>query len=292
MAVYENYNDENMKKWYDTFLQSDESIKVALYGVYSNVGTFISNGAFPGYMAITNKSRILCHNNDIRGAHDYRFLLSDIKKVKTKRGLIGNLIVYITFTNGKKKYKLKFNTPKRMQEKLFKQHENNVNALEVLLNIGSVDEHSLDISNNAKINTLEENTMKPLYDEIIQLGDMVEEKGIDFVKSKAPIELEEIELWEKSNDCQLPREYKELLLLTDGIKYSMTSLNSLSQIKKDVLEFKGYYVIGDYIGDGSLLLCDDKGNIYAGEHEKGVKKVDFKEFINEWLIDMIKEDLQ
>lgn len=336
MAIYEVYNDENIIKWRKSVVEYDEGCYVVLYGVYSTVGAFLSNGAYPGYMAVTKKNRVICHFNNIYGSNDFYFTFDDIQHIKIERGLLDNLIVVFTYLDGKKKRKLKFNTPKNMKPELFAQHKFWVKDLEEILkkimadksndmagleseqkkevNAGSKenkkkevtkesvkelsstldgsDIESMKTSDEVSKEFFKDNCMRELYDEIMNLGDIAEENGINIVKSKMPVDENSIVKWQNENGITLPEEYKALLLLSNGIKYGMTSICPIEQVKKDRGQFDGYYVIGDFIGDGSLLLMDDDGKIYEGDHELGIKETEFKQFIESWIIDALKDDLK
>lgn len=284
MAIYEKYNDEAMKRWYSKFLMPGENIEAAAYGMYANTGSFLSNGAFPGYLALTSNNRIICHNNDITGGNDYYYDLADM--IKIKRGFWGNLVIFIVFSNGRKKAKLKFNTPKKLRGNHFCNHEGNVNILESRLS-ALMESHRIESNPITEVNE-----MREIFEEIMRLGGILEAHGVDFVKCEAPIAKSEINDWEKTNNITLPAEYKQLILLANGLHYGMTSIYSLNQIRKDKYQFDGYYAIGDYIGDGSLILCNEIGNIFSGDHEFGIKQIDLKDFLNEWIIRTMQDDLK
>lgn len=57
-------------------------------------------------------------------------------------------------------------------------------------------------------------------------------------------------------------------------------------------DFKGYYAVSSYIGDGSLILVDDKGKFYYGDHTDGVEESTFEEFVEEWILGDMKEALK
>lgn len=133
MAAYEKLDDESMKKWYSRYLMPGENVIVAAAVVYSNAGLFLNSGSFPGYLAITDGDRILCHNRDIKGENDFYFYLMNAKKIKLKRSIFGNLSIFIVFSNERKKIKLKFKTVKILVPELRQQNEKNINDLETFL---------------------------------------------------------------------------------------------------------------------------------------------------------------
>lgn len=64
------------------------------------------------------------------------------------------------------------------------------------------------------------------------------------------------------------------------------------EIEVDESERNKYYVIGSYIGDGSHIVTDSKGNVYYLDHVTGMEKTTFSDFINQWLIDILKDELE
>ncbi len=41
-----------------------------------------------------------------------------------------------------------------------------------------------------------------------------------------------------------------------------------------------------------MLLSDDKGNFYYGDHVRGVGSATFEAFVEHWIIDGMKDDLK
>ena len=56
-------------------------------------------------------------------------------------------------------------------------------------------------------------------------------------------------------------------------------------------QFPGYYIMGSYMGDGSLILLDKSGDFYYGDHAFGISKVDFSKFLEDDILQYMKEDL-
>lgn len=113
-----------------------------------------------------------------------------------------------------------------------------------------------------------------------------------------PATAERIQNWERINNAVLPEEYKEFLLLSDGLRSYIFGgeLFSLDDIETcpyvEIEEFleeseelsgeKKYFIIGNYIGDGSMLLCDEDGNFYELDHCFRIKKSKLLNFLKFW----------
>ena len=136
--------------------------------------------------------------------------------------------------------------------------------------------------------------VKELFDDIILLANMIEDNGIDTYRIQKGIEEEKIKEWEENNAVKLPVGYKEFIVLANGFSYGTTQILPLERI--DVIEvpeeFKGFYMIGSYIGDGSLILSDKIGNFYYGDHAFGLECVDFLKFLEDDILRYMKDDLK
>ncbi|NLK71903.1 MAG: SMI1/KNR4 family protein [Clostridiales bacterium] len=137
-------------------------------------------------------------------------------------------------------------------------------------------------------------SVKEMFDDIVLIADMLEENEIDNFKFPKGISEEDIKDWEKENNILLPDGYRSFLLLTNGFRNHGTEIYSLEQITQlDFPEdYKGYYVIGSYIGDGSLILVDDKGGFYLGDHAGVIDKSTFEAFVEKWILDDMKDSLK
>lgn len=127
----------------------------------------------------------------------------------------------------------------------------------------------------------------PMY-EIYKLYSETEDE-----KMFPPATTEQIENWEHINNAVLPEEYKEWLLLSDGLvsHFFGGKLFSLDKIipypYPDALEEyseenRDYFIIGNYIGDGSMLLCDNEGNFYEFDHDFGIEESSLDIFLEDW----------
>lgn len=91
----------------------------------------------------------------------------------------------------------------------------------------------------------------------------------------------------------LSKEYKEFLLLSDGLVSSafggeLFSLKDIipcpyEEIEAYSHEKNEYFIIGNYIGDGSLLMCDRNGSFYEFDHCFGIEKSDLLRFLEHWV---------
>lgn len=107
-----------------------------------------------------------------------------------------------------------------------------------------------------------------------------------------PQTTEQIENWERIYNAVLPEEYKEFLLLSDGLVSNifggeLFSLDDIvrcpyEEIEEYYDEQKDYFIIGSYIGDGSMLLCDSDGNFYELDHDYGIEESDLLSFLEYW----------
>ncbi len=134
-----------------------------------------------------------------------------------------------------------------------------------------------------------------MFDDIVLIADLLDENDIDNYKFPKGISEEDIKNWEEENNVLLPDGYKSFLLLTNGFENHGTEIYSLERITQLLdfpEEYKGYYAIGSYIGDGSLILVDNKGGFYLGDHVDGVNKSNFETFVEEWILNDMKDLLK
>lgn len=137
-------------------------------------------------------------------------------------------------------------------------------------------------------------SIKEMFDDIVLIANILEENDIDSFKFPKGVSEEDIKNWEKENSVLLPEGYKSFILLANGFRNHGSEVYPLGQITRLDFpdEFKGYYEIGSYIGDGSLILVDNEGNFYYGDHVDGVDKSTFEDFIEKWILDDMKESLE
>lgn len=142
-----------------------------------------------------------------------------------------------------------------------------------------------------EINAQSNNPMKSRFDIICLLAEALEDNGIDTFKFPKGIKSEKVNEWESANDATLPKSYKNFLMLVNGFNSGSSVVYPLEQATKLTVpdEFVGYYAIGEYIGDGSLLLTDGKGNFYYGDHVNGIEPATFEDFVDNWIINCMKD---
>lgn len=137
------------------------------------------------------------------------------------------------------------------------------------------------------------NPMYNTYKQIIEYCEKIEDLGINTYKMYPATTQEKIDEWEYRNSAKLPEGYKNWLLLSNGFEFSSTEIYSIERIcEYDYSDHEGCFIIGLYIGDGSMLLTDREGNFY--EHDHGFHKETrmlFEDFLQEWVIPQLKEEI-
>lgn len=136
-------------------------------------------------------------------------------------------------------------------------------------------------------------SIKEIVEDIELLAEMIEDNGIDTIKFNNGVDNSLLEEWERNNDSKLPQGYKEFIVLHNGFRYRFTQLLPLEaiQMADETEQFPGYYIMGSYIGDGSLILSDKSGDFYYGDYAFGISKVDFSKFLEDDILQYMKEDL-
>jgi len=123
--------------------------------------------------------------------------------------------------------------------------------------------------------------------EVYKLHSETEDEG-----TFPPATSEQIENWERIHNAVLPKEYKEFLLLSNGlVSYifggELFSLDDIIPCPVEAIEeyseeSTDYFIIGNYIGDGSMLLCDRNGNFYELDHCFGLEENNLLSFLKHW----------
>ncbi len=136
--------------------------------------------------------------------------------------------------------------------------------------------------------------VKELFDKIVIIADILEKNDIDNFKFPKGISEESVKNWEKENHAFLPQGYKEFLLLANGFRMHGSEIYPLEQVTRLDFpdEFKGYYAIGSYIGDGSLILADNNGKFYLGDHADGIEESTFEAFVKRWILEGMEEAVE
>lgn len=115
-------------------------------------------------------------------------------------------------------------------------------------------------------------------------------------KTFPPQTTKQIENWERIYNVVLPKEYREFLLLSDGLVSNIFGgeLFALDDIVRcpyeETEEYsdkqRDYFIIGNYIGDGSMLLCDMEGNFYELDQCCGAVESNLLDFLKHWYNNM------
>lgn len=136
----------------------------------------------------------------------------------------------------------------------------------------------------------------PLYEKFIRIKEYcekIEELDSDWYKTFPPATKEDIVAWENKNNAKLPEGYKNWLLLSNGLDVNHNGeIAGLEEIFKfEIPEYEGYYKIGSYIGDGSMLIFDKEGKFYEDDHCFGRKESSFEDFLENWIIRHLRDEI-
>lgn len=131
------------------------------------------------------------------------------------------------------------------------------------------------------------------FEQIREYCDKIEEADYNSYKLFAPVSREAVEKWEADNGVKLPEGFTSFLMLSNGFRMgSAAELYPLERIEPCTLsEYEGYYFIGEFIGDGSMLACDKAGKIFELDHVYGLEETTFEEFLDDWIIHILEDDL-
>ena len=249
------------------------------------------------FATTTTNGRLLIAVFDLYGRffECYHMQLNKLKNVVVKKAFGGmNISFYGKTQFGGLTMKMyianhQFGTDLKEQKnhlKLFAEHLSDKNMAVEITEKKAIEEPQ---SKQSRINP-----MQDLFGEIIRLGDILDENEIGSIKSKDGTTEEKINEVENTLLINLPEDYKNILLLSNGLRYQGTEIYPIElvrEIETDESERNKYYVIGSYIGDGSHIVIDSKGNVYYFDHVTGMEKTTFSDFINQWLIDILKDEL-
>lgn len=151
-----------------------------------------------------------------------------------------------------------------------------------------------DDSNFVKEEEVNKNPMQDRFNKMCDYCNRLEAADYDTYKIYFPPKTkEEIQTWEKEHQIMLPEGYKDWLLLSNGL-YDVggTNLYSLEEVCMCPFpEYEEYYIIGSYIGDGSNVVTDKNGVFYELDHVDGLKQITFESFIDEWVIELLENDM-
>lgn len=260
------------------------------------------------FAATTTAGKLLVAVFDLYGKfyECYQMQVKELQNVVVKKAFGGmNISFYGKTQHGGLTMKMyipnhQFGTDLKEQKnhlKLFAEHLSNKTASIEIMDEKVMDEPKLEepTINKPQYREKKINPLQDIFDEIIRMSDVLEENCIDFIKCKSGAKEETINEVENTFLINLPKDYKNILLLSNGLSYQGTEIHPIELVRKVEIpngpEWNQYYIIGSYIGDGSLILADSEGGVYYGDHVNGIEKTTFMEFLNTWLIDSLKNDL-
>lgn len=140
----------------------------------------------------------------------------------------------------------------------------------------------------------------PLYEQYCKIKEYcekLEEAAFDSYKLYSPASEEDICRWESDNGTALPLELKSWYMLSNGFDMNSTAdILPLSSIREypfgDLEELDKCFIVGHYIGDGSMLVIDGCGNFYEFDHGYNkLYKMSFREFLVKWVIDNLEDNM-
>lgn len=137
------------------------------------------------------------------------------------------------------------------------------------------------------------NPLGEKFDKISEYCQKLEEACYDSYKLFKPVSNADIENWERDHEVNLPEGYKSWLLLSNGFEMNTTAdfLPLEFICKCPDPEYKDYYIIGHYIGDGSMLVTDKNGIFYQLDHSSGLRETLFEKFLDNWVIRWLEENM-
>lgn len=140
----------------------------------------------------------------------------------------------------------------------------------------------------------------PLYEQFCKIKEYcgkLEEASYDSYKLYSPADEEDICRWEQDNGITLPQELKCWYMLSNGFDMNSTAdilpFESIRRYTHDDVEgIDVCFIVGHYIGDGSMLVIDDCGNFYEFDHGYyKLYKMSFREFLVKWVIDNLEDNM-
>ncbi|MBQ8134873.1 MAG: hypothetical protein IJ192_10785 [Clostridia bacterium] len=138
-----------------------------------------------------------------------------------------------------------------------------------------------------------EDSITERYEKIVKYCDLLDDAGYACYKIFSPADITAVEQWEQENSAVLPQALKNWLLLSDGFR--MGSSAELLPLKTicpcDLTGFEEYFVVGGFIGDGSMLLADKNGVLYEFDHVNGMEETTFEDFADRWIIQTLEDEL-
>ncbi|MBQ8297470.1 MAG: SMI1/KNR4 family protein [Ruminococcus sp.] len=140
----------------------------------------------------------------------------------------------------------------------------------------------------------------PLYEQYSQIREYCEKlegAAYDRYKLYSPATEEDICSLENDNGVILPEELKNWYMLSNGFDMNSTAdILPISSIRAcpfgDLEELDKCFIVGHYIGDGSMLVIDNCGNFYEFDHGyHRLYKMSFRDFLVNWVIDRLEDNM-
>lgn len=144
---------------------------------------------------------------------------------------------------------------------------------------------------------MNQNPLFKQYQKIKSYCEQLEDANYDSYDVFPPASEDEVRKWEDTNQAKLPEGLKNWYLLSNGFDMNSTAdILPLTSIRKytygDIDELDTCYIVGHYIGDGSMLVIDGEGNFYKFDH--GYCKlipVNFEKFLTGWILMYLEENM-
>ena len=131
------------------------------------------------------------------------------------------------------------------------------------------------------------------FEQIKGYCEVIEDADYASYRLYSPANAEDTAKWEADNSAKLPEGYKDWLLLSNGFEMgSAADILPLENVCAYPFEdHRGMFIIGHYIGDGSMLVCGKDGRFFELDHAFGLKEMTFERFLDDWVIDNLEDDL-
>lgn len=144
---------------------------------------------------------------------------------------------------------------------------------------------------------MQNNPLYELFSKIKEYCVKLEEAAYDSYKLYSPASEEDLCRWENDNRVVLPKELKSWYMLSNGFDMNSTAdILPFSLIKNYCCEgfdeLDKCFIVGHYIGDGSMLVIDGCGNFYEFDHGyHKLYKMSFKAFLEKWVIERLEDGM-
>ena len=138
----------------------------------------------------------------------------------------------------------------------------------------------------------------PLYEhytKIYEYCKKLRDASYDTYKLFSPASEKTISNWESENNVVLPEGLKNWYLLSNGYDMSSTAdILPIEHIRKyccdDLTELDEAFIVGHYIGDGSMLVIGKNDDFYEYDHAYNrLYKMEFQQFLEKWIIENLED---